>query len=129
MSNFEKVKNYLLDLGHEIVQEHTEDELLLVSDANKGICNLILDCEGSILILEQHIFDIDPSKSDIYKKLLQINRLVVHGAFVLDDSGERVLFRDTLQLSTLDINELEASINALSLALSENLETFLEYAA
>ena len=50
------------------------------------------------------------------------------GAFVLDESGQRVLFRDTLQLGTLDSNELEASINALSLALAENLETFLEYA-
>jgi hypothetical protein len=56
---------------------------------------------------------------DLFKRLLQINRELVHGAFVMDIDGEYILFRDTLQLENLDRNELEASIHALSLALAE----------
>ena len=57
--------------------------------------------------------------SDFCKRLLQINRTLVHGAFVLDEEGTTLLFRDTLQLENLDRNELEGSIDALSLAMAE----------
>ena len=62
---------------------------------------------------------------DLYKRLLQMNRTLVHGAFVLDETGETILFRDTLRLENLDRNELEGSIEALSLALAENAEELL----
>ena len=65
---------------------------------------------------------------DVFKRLLQINRDLVHGAFVLDENAELVLFRDTLQLENLDRNELEASIQALSLALAEYGSELLGYA-
>ena len=65
---------------------------------------------------------------DFYKRLLQMNRSLVHGAFVLDEEGKYLSFRDTLQLENLDLNELEGSIQALSLALAENGAEILEYA-
>ncbi len=34
--------------------------------------------------------------------------------------GQRVLFRDTLQVAHLDLNEVEGTIEALSLALAEH---------
>jgi hypothetical protein len=60
--------------------------------------------------------------------LLQINREVVHGAFVLNEDASMLLFRDTLQLSNLDHNELEGSLNALSVALIENTDELLSWA-
>ena len=62
---------------------------------------------------------ISKDSSDFCRRLLQINRTLVHGAFVLDDEGTTLLFRDTLQLENLDRNELEGSIDALSLGLAE----------
>jgi hypothetical protein len=59
------------------------------------------------------------SSADFCKRILQINRTLVHGAFVLDEEGTTLLFRDTLQTENLDRNELEGSIDALSLALAE----------
>jgi hypothetical protein len=43
----------------------------------------------------------------------------VHGAFALDEEETMVLFRDTLQLENLDLNEIDGTIEALSLALAE----------
>jgi hypothetical protein len=63
--------------------------------------------------------DVPQEKGGLYKRLLQMNRTLVHGAFALDEEGKRVIFRDTLQLENLDKNELEGSINALSIALAE----------
>ena len=48
-----------------------------------------------------------------------MNTTLVHGAFVLDETAERIFYRDTLQLANLDLNELEGSVRALSLALAE----------
>ena len=63
----------------------------------------------------------------VTKKLLQKNRDIIHGAFVLDETGQKVIFRDTLQIENLDLNELEASLNSLSLLLSEFSEQIINF--
>ena len=126
--NLDLVKGYLLDLDLKIVSEDEAEELVIVDDQENGINNLIIDCEPPIVILEQLIMDVPKDPGDFLKRLLQMNRTMVHGAFVLDEGeGSRVLFRDTLQLENLDCNELESSIRALELALAENGAELLEY--
>ena len=119
MTDFEKVKNFIMDMGFAISHEDHAEELIAIDDDSRGIKNLVIDCEGSILILEHVIIPMPQDSSDFCKRLLQINRSLVHGAFVLDEEGTTLLFRDTLQLENLDRNELEGSIDALSLALAE----------
>ncbi|MDP6354413.1 MAG: molecular chaperone Tir, partial [Planctomycetota bacterium] len=93
----DKVRELLLDLGHEIVQEVPEEELFVIKDEDKGICNMIVDCESPMVEIEQLILEIEGSASN-YKRLLQMNRDLIHGSFVLDEEGSKVLFRDTLEL-------------------------------
>lgn len=119
MSNFEKVKDFILDMGFTISHEDPKEELVVIDDGERGINNLVIDCETPIVILEQVIISMPQDSSDFCKRLLQINRTLVHGAFVLDEEGTTLLFRDTLQIENLDRNELEGSIDALSLALAE----------
>jgi len=119
MADFEKVKEFLLDMGFVMSHEDPQEELVVIDDEERGIKHLVIDCEAPILILEQVIMPLSKGSSDFCKRLLQINRTLVHGAFVLDDEGATLLFRDTLQLENLDRNELEGSIDALSLALAE----------
>ena len=119
MADFEKVKDFLLDMGFVMSHEEPQEELVVIDDEDRGIKNLVIDCESPILILEQVIMPMPKGSSDFCKRLLQINRTLVHGAFVLDEEGTTLLFRDTLQLENLDRNELEGSIDALSLAMAE----------
>lgn len=125
--NLDKVKHYLLDLDLHIVDENEPQELVVVEDEEKGLRNLIVDCEPPIVILEQPIMPVPKEPGNFYKRLLQMNRSLVHGAFVLDDEGKNVFFRDTLELENLDRNEVEGTINALSLALAEYGSELLEY--
>ncbi len=129
MEHFEKVKNYLNELGFDCANEDPGDEIVIIENEDQGIKNLIIDCEDPILILEQFIFELkgEPS-AGTYKRLLQMNRDLVHGAFAIDDSGSKVIFRDTLQLENLDLNELEGSINALSVAMAENSDELIKFA-
>ena len=119
MADFEKVKEFLLDMGFVMSHEDPQEELVVIDDEERGIKHLVIDCEAPILILEQVIMPMPKDSSDFCKRLLQINRTLVHGAFVLDEEGTTLLFRDTLQLENLDRNELEGSIDALSLAMAE----------
>jgi hypothetical protein len=125
--SMEKVKNYLFELGFSVSSENSNEELVVIDDEEKGIKNLIIDCEDPILVIEQIIMEVSGKADDFFKRLLQINRTLVHGAFVLDEEGKNVIFRDTLQLENLDKNELEGSINSLSLALAENADELISF--
>ncbi len=127
MTNFEKVKSYLQELEYLITYEDAEEELVLVERQDEGIMNLMVDCEDPILIIEQFLFEFKEGSKEMFAGLLKKNREIVHGAFVLDETGKKVLFRDTLQLENLDLNELEASLNSLSLLMSEYFNELIEY--
>ena len=128
-ATYDQVKGYVLELGLHIYEEVPAEEILIVDDTERGIRKLIIDCEGEILVLEQLILRLPPqTTAKTYQRLLQMNRSLVHGAFVLDESGERLLFRDTLALGNLDLNELEGTLNALSLGLAENGTELLSFA-
>ena len=43
--NFNRVRDYLLDLDLRIVNENEAQELVVVQDEESGITNLIIDCE------------------------------------------------------------------------------------
>ena len=125
---FELVKQYLYEMNLAIVEEDSAEELVMVDDEENGIKNLIIDCEAPIVVLEQVIMKVPEKTATLYKRLLQMNRNIVHGAFALDEEENVVLFRDTLQLENLDRNELEGSIHSLSLALSEYGTELLDHA-
>ncbi|MXY16729.1 MAG: molecular chaperone Tir [Acidobacteria bacterium] len=125
--HLDRVKGYLLDLDLTIVAENEADTLVVVDDEDNGIKQLVIDCEPPIVVLEQLIAEVPPEPGDLFKRLLQMNNTLVHGAFVLDETGSRIFFRDTLQISNLDVNELEGSIRSLSLALAEYGAELLTY--
>ena len=125
---FDTVKEYLLEMGFYFDQEDESEELVVINDEEKGIKNCVIDCEDPIVIIEQMIMTVPKDDKKLYKRLLQINRYIVCGAFVLDEDGKWIIFRDTLQLANLDKNELEGSINSLSLALAEHAGELLSFA-
>jgi len=125
--HFEKVQGFLLDLDFNILQENEEDGVFWVENEEAGIHNLVIGCLDPILVMEQFLFEIKHESLELYKNLLIKNRDIIHGAFVLDETGKRVIFRDTLQLENLDLNELEGSLNSLSLLLSEYSKELIEF--
>jgi len=123
---FEKVRNYLLELDLNIVQENEEEEVFWVESEEDGISNLVIGVADPILIMEQFICEIASPTEEVYRNLLIKNRDIIHGAFALDESGKNLLFRDTLQIENLDLNEVEGSLNSLALLLSEYMEELIK---
>ncbi len=119
MSYFDTVKQYLLDLQLSIVSANPAEGLMVVGDEDRGLKNLVVNCEEPVLVFEQIIMPVPSNPGDMFRRLLQMNRCIVQGAFALDEEGKRVLYRNTLQLANLDANEVEGTIEALSLMLAE----------
>ncbi|ALM21098.1 molecular chaperone Tir [Nonlabens sp. MIC269] len=128
--HYQKIKEYLQQLDFDITRENPSSGILVIEKEDVGIKNLIMGIAPPILIMEQYIFKINNHRDEVFKSLLQKNRDIIHGAFVLDETGTKVIFRDTLQIENLDLNELEGSLNSLSLLLSEysdQIITFSKY--
>ena len=128
LEQFEMVKGYVLELGFRIDEEDSSEEIVIINDEERGIHRLVIDCEDTVLVMEQLIMKLEPSTT-VYRRILQMNRELVFGAFVLNEDGDSLLYRNTLALDNLDLNELESTINALSLGLAENGEELLAFAA
>ncbi len=126
-NHFNKVKDYVLDLGYTITSMNEADGILVIENESFGIKNCVVGCAEPILILEQFITQIENGTTEVYRSLLQKNRDIIHGAFVLDESGTKLIFRDTLQIVSLDLNELEGSLNSLSLLLSEYSDELIKF--
>lgn len=125
--DFNKIKEYALEAGCEISLAKEGEGVLVLEHEAAGIRNLVLALADPILIIEQFLFEISGESISLFKDLLKKNRDIVHGAFALDESGKKVLFRDTLQLENIDLNELEGTINSLSLLLSEYSDELIQF--
>lgn len=118
MSQYEKVRSMVVELGFVPHNEDPEATLFVVTDEDRGILNLVVDCEDDIVRLEQVMGLITPQTD--FRQLLAMNRELVHGAYALGRQGIRIIWTDTLQIANLDANELEGSLDALSLAVAEH---------
>lgn len=127
MADFQTVKSYVQELHLVIVSEEPVQQILVVEDHERGINNLVIDCEEPILIFEQMVLAVPTNPGDMFRRLLQMNRTLVHGAFALTEDGKRVLFRDTLRLENLDLNEVQGTIEALSLAMAEHAAELIAF--
>ena len=116
---FALIHRHLLTLGFDVRHADETDGILVVDNPEMGIRNLVLGCGEPLLILEQYLLELPAPSCEVYQRLLTKNRDIIHGAFALDESGRKVIFRDTLQIETLQLSELEAVLNSLSLLLTE----------
>ena len=124
---FLKINEYLLELGFDIRHADAQENILVVDKPELGIRNLVIGCGDPLLILEQYLLELPAPSLEIYRQLLQKNRDIIHGAFALDDTGRRLIFRDTLQIDSLDLPELEACVNSLGLLLSEFADELIQF--
>jgi hypothetical protein len=127
MADFQTVKHYLQELHLAIIKEDPAQHILIIEDDEHGIKNLVVDCEEPLLIFEQMIMEVPANPGDMFRRLLQMNRTLVHGAFALTEDSKNVLFRDTLCMEHLDLNEVQGTIQALSLAMAEHAAELIAF--
>ena len=124
---FKKIESFISKLGYSVSYQNEKDGIFCIENEADGIKNLIIGVAPPIIILEQYIFTLKNDDKDVFKSLLKKNRDIIHGAFVLDEEGKKVIFRYTMQIENLDMNEFEGALNSLGLLLSEYYEQIIEF--
>lgn len=127
MNHFETIEAFAVRLNCSVLYRNEKSGILKIDNQSDGIHNLILGIAPPILIMEQFLFSFRQDDLRMFKKLLQKNRDTIHGAFVINEEGDKVLFRYTMQLANLDFNEFESALNSLGLLVSEFSQEIIDF--
>ena len=98
------------------------DEGMFLIQSPSG--DVVLHLSDPVLLLRLKVMDLpdhEPHMWKLYRVLLELNATdIVHGAYGIEE-GELIL-SDTLELETLDFEELQASVESLQYAASSHLK-------
>ncbi len=126
MMTREDLESYLIRMGTE--WEEVEEGMFLLRGTNGGP-PVVANLSDPVLLLRLKVMDLpgDQDHTDLYRTLLELNATdVVHGAYGIEE-GELIL-SDTLELETLDFEELQASVESLQYAAASHMERIRELA-
>ena len=127
MISREKLESYLVRLS--LSFHDAGGGAWVVRDREKGLENLLVQLADPLVILRIHVMDVPSAGRDaLFEELLRLNATdMVHGAYALD--GKNVIIIDTLEADTMDLEELEASMDAIGLALAQHYKVLSRYRA
>jgi hypothetical protein len=114
----EDLESFLIRMDLE--WSEVDDGMFLVQSSSGGV---VVHLSDPVLLVRLKVMDLPNGESDLsalYRTLLELNATdIVHGAYGIEE-GELIL-TDTLELQTLDFEELQASVESLQFAASEHL--------
>lgn len=124
----EDVESYLIRMDADF--DEVDDGMFLVRTENEG-APIVVHHSEPLLLVRMKVMDLpgDGAEADglapLYETLLRLNATdVVHGAYGIEE-GELILC-DTLQLGTLDFEELRASLESIQLAATTHISRIKE---
>ncbi len=119
------VERYLmnLDFNYEEVGENT----YIIHEPAKGLENVAVMLDDPLVIIQVKVMDVPSSNCEsFFKTLLTLNTTdLIHGAYGL--IGDEVILIDTLRSATMDLEEFQASLDAVGLALSQHYRTLADF--
>ncbi len=125
MVNTAKLEGYLINLS--LTFEEAAENTWVINDEEKGLEQVVLLLEEPLVIVRVKVMTIpQANRESFFEQLLRLNAQdMVHGAYALD--GDDVLLNDTLEYNTMDQGELQASLDAIGLALAQHYPILSKY--
>jgi CesT_Tir_1 len=126
MISREDLESFLIRMDTE--WEEVEEGMFLLRSNNGGPV-VVVHHSDPVLLLRLKVMDLPDGgeKTDLYRTLLELNATdIVHGAYGIEE-GELII-SDTLELSTLDFEELQASVESLQYAVASHMHRIRELA-
>jgi hypothetical protein len=110
----EDIEHYLIRMGHP--HETIADNMWVIRDT----ANIVISYEPPLVIFRSKLMDVPgKNREAFFRLLLELNASeMIHGAYGLE--GDVVALIDTLQSEQLDLNEFQATVDALLLAINQD---------
>ena len=116
MATRDEIERYLIQTGHP--HEAIDNNTWVVRDA----ANIVISHASPVVIFRAKLMDVPQHRREaFYRLLLELNASeMIHGAYGLENNS--VVLIDTLQSEHLDLNELQATLDALLLAIAQDYQ-------
>ncbi|MBN2737535.1 MAG: hypothetical protein JXR70_11180 [Spirochaetales bacterium] len=121
----EKIEGYLIDLS--IPFEEKSENFWMISSQERSLENVALTIEDTVATITVNVMPVPSSnKEELFEKLLNLNaNEMIHGAYGIE--GSNIVLIDTLEGETMDIEELQATLDSISLALAQHYKILSKY--
>ena len=119
----QRIESFLRTLG--LSFDELDADTWVINDEERGVENLIVVHEDPVIIFRLKVADVPPGDHcPLYEELLRLNGTdLLHGAYALE--GTSVVLMNTLLSETIDIEEFQAMLDAISLSVAEHYERLL----
>jgi hypothetical protein len=119
------VESYMINLS--LTFDEIGEKTWLINDEEKGLEQVIVVVEEPLVIIRVKVMIIpQQNRAELFEELLRLNASdLVHGAYALEN--ENVLLVDTLVHDSMDLEEFQASLDAIGLALAQHYPTLSRF--
>jgi hypothetical protein len=124
MITAQEIEGYMLQMN--LPFEQVAAQTWMIHDEYDTIENIIVQLNEPVVFFRVKLMDIadGTDREKLFETLLQLNATdMLHGAYGLE--GNAVVATDTLQAENLDFNEFQASVDSLSLCISDHFHRVL----
>ena len=110
------IEHYLIQMEYPF--ESIESSMWIIRDT----INVVVTYEPPLVVFRIKLMEIPKQKrEEFFKFLLELNASsMIHGAYGIE--GDNVVLIDTLQSESLDFSEIQASLDALLLASTQDYQ-------
>ena len=125
MTTREKIEGYMVKLS--LTFDSVNDATWVIRDEEKGLDNVVVMLADPLVVIRVKVME-TPAEDQctFFEELLKLNASdLVHGAYALDDAS--VVLIDTLEAATMDLEEFQASLDAIGLALVQHYKVLARY--
>jgi hypothetical protein len=125
------VEAYLLKMNRKFRAVDDQPGMFLV-EGGAGLPSVAVRVDPPLVVIRVHVGAAAPASdptqtSAFYRRLLELNaRELVHASYGVDQG--QVMLSSALELENLDYNELEATMDEIDLALSQQLPSLAKLA-
>ena len=120
-----KIEGYMLSLS--LTYETVDDGTWLINDDEKGLENVLVIVADPVVIVRVKVMGIpERQREEFFEQLLRLNQSdMIHGAYALE--GDDVILLNTLVGATLDLEEFQATLDAIGLELAQHYQKLAKY--
>jgi hypothetical protein len=121
----DKLESYFIDLN--VQYDQKEGNLWVISDDERSLRNVLVTIDDPVVTITVNVMEVPGNnKEQFFEKLLTLNATdMIHGAYAVE--GSNVVLIDTLEGETMDLEELQASLDAIGLALTQHYQVLSKY--
>ncbi len=120
----EKIRDYVQRLRVQF--EAIGDNIWLLHCHERGLPHVVLYAESGLVTVRAKVMEIPGARREaFFEDLLRLNIEMLHGAYALEENA--VIWVDTLEFTTMDFEEFQASLDAASLSVAAHYPRLAKY--